>query len=499
MAARSQQGSGGRTGARLAQVGFALAGLALGAAIVEACCRLALDDGYYVWPPGLEMTLEPDPEIVPGVSGTSRLTINGLGMRGDAFGDDPQYRILAVGGSTTWCAYLDDAETWPQLVEERLDAVLGSGAVWVGNVGKPGHTTVQHVLQVEKLLEQHPRIDAVVLLVGVNDLLVSLLPASAWSAGLARGRGSGSKQAADAALRSAFSVLPRGSVDGPWHERTGLGHWWASRHPEAPAEAAAARITPRGESVLRWRAYRRRASRFREDLPDLSAPLERYARDLEAIAAEARARGVRPIFLTQPTLWSAELSDAEEDLLWMGGPPLDRLENGAVYYSAGALAAGMRLYNERLLRTCREHGVECLDVAARLPRDTTVFYDDAHFTEEGARLLAGLVAQELLAREPLASWPRRTRPPAPRSERGPAPERIRLGWSRGLPRRTSHASSTPPRAAQRRSQRRCGGAAAWISISCRPAGSATTRAPRASRAKGTGRSSMRTSSAGSCA
>jgi hypothetical protein len=63
----------------------------------------------------------------------------------------------------------------------------------------------------------------------------------------------------------------------------------------------------------------------------------------------------------------------------------------------------MQRYNETLLRVCRERGVECIDAAARLPKDASIFWDDAHFTEEGSRRLAQIVADHLLEREPLAS------------------------------------------------------------------------------------------------
>ncbi len=50
---------------------------------------------------------------------------------------------------------------------------LGKDSTWVGNVGRPGHTTGQHVLQVQKLLEEHSFVDAIVLLVGANDFLIT--------------------------------------------------------------------------------------------------------------------------------------------------------------------------------------------------------------------------------------------------------------------------------------------------------------------------------------
>ncbi len=70
------------------------------------------------------------------------------------------------------------------------------------------------------------------------------------------------------------------------------------------------------------------------------------------------------------------------------------------YYSVATLVEAMDLYNDALLSTCRHRGVECLDLAALLPKDRNVFYDDAHFTEKGARLVAERIAAYLRGTAP---------------------------------------------------------------------------------------------------
>jgi hypothetical protein len=64
------------------------------------------------------------------------------------------------------------------------------------------------------------------------------------------------------------------------------------------------------------------------------------------------------------------------------------------------MAACMRLYNGQLVETCRQFGVECIDLASLLPQTAQVFYDDCHFTEFGAELVAGIVADYLNAKPP---------------------------------------------------------------------------------------------------
>jgi lysophospholipase L1-like esterase len=60
----------------------------------------------------------------------------------------------------------------------------------------------------------------------------------------------------------------------------------------------------------------------------------------------------------------------------------------------------MARYNDTLLEVCRARGLDCVDAAHLLPRDTTALYDDVHFNEQGSRLLARALAKSLRERPP---------------------------------------------------------------------------------------------------
>lgn len=60
--------------------------------------------------------------------------------------------------------------------------------------------------------------------------------------------------------------------------------------------------------------------------------------------------------------------------------------------------AGVDRHNGVLRDVCRERGLDCLDRATLLPKDTTVFYDDCHFNEAGARRVASLFAEHVRTR-----------------------------------------------------------------------------------------------------
>lgn len=379
---------------RILGLALALVSVALSLVLGELVLRLASPARYYVWEPGTRQIFRPVPSIMPGVEGESRFHVNEHGLRGDAFSPDQDYRILAVGGSTTECLYLDETEAWPRLLQERLNGRAGPrGRVWVGNVGKSGQMTRNHVVQVEKLTRQYERIDTVLLLAGVNDLMRRLKEDRGYRPfpGVERL----SPEERQDLMAGSFSVLPsRGSgrpVVVPVEIRRRLRTVWR-RYLEPRRELIQ---DDAGEVYVKWREHRRSASRLRNDLPDLSTALAEHTRNLGRIVEDAEGRGIQVILLTQPALWRSGLSRQEQALLWMGGVGRYQEEPGHEYYTAEALAAGMERFNDSLREVCRTTGAPCIDLARELPRDTSVFYDDVHFNEAGARKVAALIGDRL--------------------------------------------------------------------------------------------------------
>ena len=142
----------------------------------------------------------------------------------------------------------------------------------------------------------------------------------------------------------------------------------------------------------------RAAANIRDELPDLSSSLFEFTNNINAVIDTTQAHGVRLIIMTQPSMWRLDLSPDEEALLAAGRGP-----RSEYYYSTKALIEGIALYNNRLLEICTERQVECLDLAQKLPKDTTVFYDDVHFNETGSAQVAKIVAEYILALEPFAA------------------------------------------------------------------------------------------------
>jgi len=391
-----------------ARIAGALSNLALAAAsviVALAAAELVLREvlppsrGYFVLEPGTDWTVTAAPDVIHGVEGVSHVRVNRFGVRGRPFGDDrTEYRILAVGGSTTQCWVLDDTNVWTHLLETDLDRTADGRQVWVGNVGRSGANTRDHVLHLKYLLPQYPHIDVVVSLVGVNDMMSALqqgwgyrLPALVTEPG-----------AENEQLKRAFARVPGGiqdairTLNAPWYKATVL--WQLARRVRLARNRSLA-WRGGGPGFLQGARLRRHdTGEWIDSLPPLEGPLIEYRRNLNAMADLAAAARVRLVFVTQPSAWRDGMSDAEERLLWFGWLGKDR--QSARYFTTRALSRAMARYNGTLLEVCRERGLDCVDAAKVVPADTTALYDDVHFNDHGSLLLARVLVAHFRERPP---------------------------------------------------------------------------------------------------
>jgi lysophospholipase L1-like esterase len=292
--------------------------------------------------------------------------------------------------------YLDQNETWPHLVQEKLNERRPNSQVWVGNIGKSARKTPDHVLQLKYLLPQYPRLDAVILLLGASDLFLTLR----WGDGENNpyySTGIGTRQAA---LKRAFDVVVEQDPFAPYYEQTAM---WRiiNRIRQAQTQVATldeTEVEDEAGRVYIERRQKRQESQILDELPDLSVGLAEYARNVNNIINVAQAHGVRVILMTQPTLWRPDLSQQEEALLWLGQGP-----GRKYFYSPAALEKAITLYNQQLLDICQQRQVECIDLAPAIPKTGAMYYDDAHFTEAGAREVADFVADYLTSHPPFST------------------------------------------------------------------------------------------------
>lgn len=381
-----------------------LSSMVLALLIAELSLRLGVPQkkDFRPWPPSFSHVFHHRPEILVDHSAESRFTVNSQGLRGPEMGSDGEVRILAIGGSTTECLFLDDSAAWPLLLSKRLAPFANGRPVWSASSGLSGKKSGDHVLHAKFLVPELPRIDIVVLLAGVNDLAVALGRPESYLPVPPDIQPEGS----EALFFRAFHQVPgrlesTADYEGAFYRRLSvyqearkLKRVW-SKNPSDMNIGD----DDKGLAFLAWRERRKRAASLIDELPDLTAATATYRKNLETFVDLVRARSIRPLLVTQPALWHEGMSAEDEKLLWMGGKGDFLAQDGLPYFTPRVLAQGLRRFNETMLSVCRERKVECFDLASRIPSDTTFFYDDCHFGNHGSEKIADLLL------EPLKSGP----------------------------------------------------------------------------------------------
>ncbi len=348
--------------------------------------------GLYVWPPHMTRIFEPAPDVMPGVSGQSRFIINSIGLRGDDLLSNHTYRVLTVGGSTTECLYLDQSETWPYLLQNELNHNMRDRVVWVGSAGMSGRNAYHHWVLIRDFPLRELQIDVVVFLLGVNDLSRRLNREGDYEPKFLD-YVSAELEYFDETFMGTTQLYP----DGPFYKKSQV--WRLLRNAKHVLfndnyQDDAGRV------YVDWRKSRENAIEIRGDIPDLSSGIEEYIYIINKIIDIGESRQIRLIFLTQPSMWREDLGEDLSALLWFGHISNARKERGNAYYSAGALEKSMNAYNLAAIRLFEERDIEYLDLASMLEKNTNVFYDDVHFNENGARLVAERLSKYMLEKPP---------------------------------------------------------------------------------------------------
>lgn len=336
-------------------------------------------DEYKIWYPNLEFSFDMQRGLLPGVDGRVEFQTNGEGMIGDAISNTADFRILTIGGSTTECLMLGSEGGWPYLLQSKLNKSYANRQIWIGNLGRSGLHSEDHILALKHLIPELPKIDALIILVGANDLQKRMTLQKDYAS------------FEDPELYShAFHIYPN-RHNGSFLKRTNV---WAlikkikkqydfSKNQEMSHDEV--------ESFFLKNRMKRKESPKVDTLPDLTNAANEYKRRILEIIKIARSQKIRIIFLTQPTIWKENFPENWERYLLTGGVNIPGTSKRAEYYSVEALMKGMEIYNQRVIEACAESDVEIIDLASMIPKDTTYFYDDMHFNKKGATEISSIM------------------------------------------------------------------------------------------------------------
>lgn len=291
-------------------------------------------------------------------------SVNGLGFRGPEISrEKPEdvYRIVCLGGSTTWGIGANgDALTWPAIAEWLLQGELPRGGtirkVEVVNAGVPGYTSLESFVNLKtRVLPLDP--DAIIVYHAANDARVMLRPGFVPDHTHAR--------------RSWTNPAPPWLLDGVlgWSHLYGL-----------VTRGTAPRKRPTIHDWLAVPGYED-GDFVDPDAQTLSPALDAYASTLREIVAIARAHDCCVALST--FAWSPDDDVPDDQRAWRE-----------------AYATTMDEINGTTRRTAEQLGCTLIDVKAAGPSAVDDFSDFIHLSEDGRRRMGKLVAETVVA----AGW-----------------------------------------------------------------------------------------------
>ena len=159
---------------------FVFAAGAAALLVAEIAARLAIRRGGvdFVWRPGSRLRMHVDQSVLASQGPTVQFDINRDGERGD---DPPAesegtYRILTAGGSAVECYFLDQPDSWPEVMKRGLSkpealAALSAARVHVGNIGKSliGTEFIDQIF--ERIFPRYRKLDCIVFMVGASNVV----------------------------------------------------------------------------------------------------------------------------------------------------------------------------------------------------------------------------------------------------------------------------------------------------------------------------------------
>jgi hypothetical protein len=292
----------------------------------------------------------------------ARFNSQGIRVQGEVGPKQPgEFRIFALGGSTTEDVWNELGIHWPLVLECELRAA-GHEGVRVYNTAMSAYTTAHSLVRLQfDVMDYEP--DMVLVMHNINDLAVSYEAAQA-----------------------------RRPVDGHYHVR------YAQKSFTGVLD---------DEDVVVSRLWHSLATRVRDVLAepaprvwdyDLASGRRVFERNLTWMAAVAREGGAELVLLTMP------FSSAHRQLQ----TSLPRPGQGQVAMSADPLggdeqqAADLSSFNAAVLEAAQASGALAVDMAELFGGDPEYFADVVHYRTEGVERFGTILAAQLAPHLPPA-------------------------------------------------------------------------------------------------
>ncbi|MCC6818898.1 MAG: SGNH/GDSL hydrolase family protein [Bacteroidia bacterium] len=284
--------------------------------------------------------------IEPAINGLDKqitYSTNSLGFRGP---EPPKnwndaVTIITVGGSTTECSLLSDDSTWSAQLFNQLKQKDNN--IWLNNAGLDGCSTYGHnILMRDYIVKLKP--DYVVFLIGINDLVKSSFQNE--DGFLINRKESFMRKLLK---KSELFTLIANLIEASKSQKANVAH---------------------GKDPYEYKnnELNNPDSSYRMGLENnLKTMIPDYVIRIKELSKQCKDAGIKPIFVTQPKF---------DDSLSYSWKVMER-------------------YNLALIDYCNHEGFPVIDLGLKMPKEVSLFYDQIHYTNKGARTIADILMPDI--------------------------------------------------------------------------------------------------------
>ena len=270
------------------------------------------------------------------------------------------YRILVLGGSTTYGSRLERSEAYPAVLESLLREHYPDRPIQVFNAGVPWHTTMHSLLRyVSRFSDWKPHL--VIVMHAFNDIY----------------------QTSEGKLSSGIYRSDYGHFFGALGERVNpknhfrdLVHSTLTKNLLARTLYSDFRDAP--EEKLRTKV-------------DLTRSLPTFRRNLQQMSRRITQDGARLVLATQPYLYHDGMTAEERDSLFYAYYYRDY----AIVPSIAEQIAAMDTFNATVRELAGHPDIILVDLEHSVPKSSEWMYDDVHYTVPGAAGVARVLFDRL--------------------------------------------------------------------------------------------------------
>src|ERR1043166_2993450 len=318
------------------------------------------------FPRNLRLVTDPEKNL-PGMKGPNVFTTNNMGFRGDDLimpKPANEFRIFMVGGSTTECMYIDDANAINRVLQNELNKHPGNVTFKVHVAAKSGDAIDDPCsMIVHRIVQLQP--DMIVLLAGINDLTRSI-------------NNYDYLHYVQPEPLDRFRYLKYLATESQIVRRL----YFLFNRP-------AQNVTQVFQTIQLHSEFREKV-RLCNSLPVSSerprVDTSAYLTNLKSIAGVAQSHGIKLVLMTQQTTWNGPENANLKEWHWI-------LCRSGKRYREDFMEEALTSLNDLTRQVASQYSIPLYDLSRTMPKSRDFFYDDVHFNDRGAReTAAGLAA-----------------------------------------------------------------------------------------------------------